>query len=444
MDTTDSLGKVSMMSRNLGVPAEYRKIIKADDLSSSSYAHLTIVVSMLVFVCLDTFFYTMHPQRYFSGFDDLGYIVTAQNIVLNHVIMFLGDTKPSVYVMPGYPLWIAGFYAVFGVGHYALWMVRTSQMFMMIGSAVLVYHMAKRYFGVLIGVLAFEACLFLPDFVLTPLFLYTEALFFLLSTATFYAAILLYEHPIKKHMAIFSILLGMSLLVRPTIAIFPTVFLFWMVLSHRISWRILLTYASMGILICSLMLMPWWIRNATIYHTFIPFTASSGNPLLYGTFPIGYSTKFPAKEPTFIVMTARERHLFQKKMPSLYERDHADRQIAFQNLRYEWHKNPLRVIASYTIGKFINFYTAMDWFGSFPRITSIQRILIHWTFIFLAVIGLIKYRKTAYVHVLLLYAISTQVVYQIYLSMARYSLPVEFLLTPLAVLTLVRIVKALY
>ncbi len=413
-------------------------------MSRNPYAYLTIVMSMLVYVCLDTFFYTMHPHRYFSGFDDLGYIVTAQNIVLHHMILFLGDTKPSVYVMPGYPLWIAGFYELFGTGRYALWMVRTSQMFMMIGSALLIYRLAKKYFGLRIGVLAFEACLFLPDFVLTPLFLYTESLFILLSTATFYIATLLYEQPTKKRMVIFAVLLGLSLLVRPTIAIFPAVFLLWLAISRRIRWKIFFAYAGIGVVLCSLMLVPWWIRNENLYHTFIPFTASSGNPLLYGTFPIGYSTKFPAKEPTFIVITTREKHLFAKKLPSLYARDQADRQMAIRNFHYEWHKNPLRVIASYTIGKFINFYTTMDWFGSFPRITRIQLILLHWTFLFFAVIALIKHRKVAFVQVFFLYAISTQIVYQVYLSMARYALPVEFLLTPFAALTLVRLLKAVY
>ncbi len=412
-------------------------------MSQKSYAHLTIILSMLGYLCLDTFFYTMHPQRYFSGFDDLGYIMTAQNIVLHHMILFLGDTRPSVYVMPGYPLWIALFYELFGIGRDALWIVRTSQMFMMIGSALIMYRLAKKSFGQLIGVLAFEACLFLPDFVLTPLFLYTESIFILLSTATFYMATLLYERPTKKCMVIFTVLLGFSLLVRPTIAIFPAVLLLWMAISRRVVWKIFFAYAGIGMVLCSLLLTPWWIRNATLYHTFIPFTSSSGNPLLYGTFPIGYSTKFPAKEPTFIVMTEREKHLFQKDMSSLYARDQADRQMAVRNFRYEWDKNPLRVMASYTIGKFINFYTTMDWFGSFPRITRIQRILLHWTFLFLAVLGLIKYRKIAYVQVFFLYALSTQVVYQVYLSMARYALPVEFLLTPFAALTLVRLVKAL-
>lgn len=386
-------------------------------------------------IALHAVLFLRYPHMFFLGYDDKGYVVTAQNIVLHHMIKFLGDTRPSVFVMPGYPVFIAIFYWIFGVHPFALDVARAVQLGLMIAAAYLVYRLALRYFGPLTALLTFGLLLFIPGYFFTPLFLYSESLFIFLAVVDFSLSLRFYEHPTVRNMAYFGVALGVTLLTRPTIALFPVAFMIFLWLRRVVNFAGFVRLSLIGAVISLAFLVPWWIRNYHDYHKFIPLSAETGNPLLYGSFPIAYSWNLWSGEPTRIVLTPRERGLFRTHCPSLYVRNEMDLQEAYKNIAYEWRKNPLRFILSYTVGKFINFYTPMFWIKYNAVATGIQRLL-HWTLMLLIALGLVFSPRSRYKTWVLLYTASTQIVYQVYLSMARYSLPVILFMVPFAVWSL--------
>lgn len=386
----------------------------------------------LLYAGLHIYLMLVYPHMFFLGYDDKGYVITAQNIVLRHVFMFNGDTRPSVFVMPGYPFFIAFFFWIFGVHPSTLDIVRVAQMLLMIAGTGLVYRMAEQFFNAWIAAASYVLLLFLPGYFFTPLFLYSESLFIFLATVDFMLALRFYERPTVRNMVYFGLVLGMTILTRPTIALFPAAFMIFLWLRRVLRFGQFFKLSLVGALISVAFLIPWWVRNYHDYHKFIPLSAETGNPLLYGSFPIAYSLNLWQEEPTRIVLTKRELSLFRTGAPSLYVRNELDLQAGYKNIAYEWHKNPGRFILSYTVGKFINFYTTMFWVKYNAFTSGVQR-LVHWFLMLAILFGLIFAPRSKYKTWLLIYTFSTQIVYQVYLSMARYSLPIVFFMMPFAV-----------
>lgn len=46
----------------------------------------------------------------------------------------------------------------------------------------------------------------------------------------------------------------------------------------------MIKYASIVLIVFCIIMSPWLVRNYKLFNTFIPFTASSGNLFLQGTF----------------------------------------------------------------------------------------------------------------------------------------------------------------
>ena len=76
---------------------------------------------------------------------------------------------------------------------------------------------------------------------------------------------------------------GLLALTQPGEA--PLAALFGLVLVGRIGlWRVLAT-GLRGAVIAGIVLLPWWIRNAMLFHAFVPLTTASGASLWIGNNP---------------------------------------------------------------------------------------------------------------------------------------------------------------
>jgi len=87
----------------------------------------------------------------------------------------------------------------------------------------------------------------------------------------------------KKYYIAGGIIFGLAILFRPSIALYPLIiFIIWCKEKYKIKEMIKFTVITM--FACITVLSPWWIRNYTVFNKFIPFTLSSGNPMLQGAF----------------------------------------------------------------------------------------------------------------------------------------------------------------
>ncbi len=205
---------------------------------------------------------------------------------LQHHVYGLGsgaDLHATLIRLPGYPLFLAAVFSVFGVGHYypALWI----QVLADLGGCVLIASLVRQHLGSRAGVVALwlgALCPFTAAYTAVPL---TETLsIFCVALALFAADGLVraLEAGRVRHAFRWSGLLGVALayaiLLRPdggllAAAVVPM--LAWRIFRGR--WK---GGAAALILCCVLTLLPlvpWALRNAHVFHVLQPLAPRYAN-----------------------------------------------------------------------------------------------------------------------------------------------------------------------
>ena len=229
------------------------------------------IVYMLLDPSLSTVFVADASNYYQSGLD---FVRTGR-------IVYLG--YPTALIMPGMPVLIGAMSLVFPEGPSLLTALQLLWIFM--GSLVPVFFYRSLRLFTRRGV-AFAAALIylLPWHAEIDRFLLTEcpnylffsmALFYLLRVGEF-------GEPRDVWRYAFSVL-G-ALLFRANILFFVAFsFLYWLLVG-RLPLRELLRRVLIVALVLGLFIVPWSVRNARVFHAFIPVTYGSGNPLFEGSY----------------------------------------------------------------------------------------------------------------------------------------------------------------
>ena len=124
--------------------------------------------------------------------------------------------------------------------------------------------------------------IYIPHFYVTNLVL-TETMFsFFMSLLVLMSIYAIKTKKIKFYI-LGGIVLGLAILFRPSIALYPLIiFVVWCKEKYKI--KEMIRFAIVSLIACFVILTPWWIRNYRVFNKFIPFTLSSGNPMLQGAF----------------------------------------------------------------------------------------------------------------------------------------------------------------
>jgi 4-amino-4-deoxy-L-arabinose transferase-like glycosyltransferase len=216
----------------------------------------------------------------------------ARNL-LQHGTYGFGTTIPGVAVtpslirLPGYPLFLALCFRLFGIENYLA--VMLVQALIDLGTCVLIAALATRLFSRRAGLCALwlaVLCPFTANYVAAPL---TETLTLFCIALAFYA-LERWRHssvPINRWLLLLSCTLAYAILLRPeqgllAAAIVPAIF-FISFRTHR--WAAL-TPAAIAALLTILPLVPWTVRNWYIFHTIQPlaprFANDPGERVNYG------------------------------------------------------------------------------------------------------------------------------------------------------------------
>ncbi len=186
-----------------------------------------------------------------------------------------GILHAGAWKAPGYPAWVGFWYTVLGHHPNA---VKAVQIPLGAVTIVLTWLLGRRLFGVRVAVVAafvvavyplawqFEEMLY-PESLATPL---TLALLIVIFTGA----------PSRRRAALFGLLLGIALYVRPTSEFLVLgALVAWCL---RVGWRRGLGLTAISVATAVLVIAPWTIRNAIVMHGFIPI--SMQDAALYGTF----------------------------------------------------------------------------------------------------------------------------------------------------------------
>jgi 4-amino-4-deoxy-L-arabinose transferase-like glycosyltransferase len=342
----------------------------------------------------------------YQAIDDAhNYDVHARSIAAGHGFARIGSgpTRQTAFRPPGYPYFLAGVYKLAGVGE-----ARPEQRYRagrvanaLIGMAIvaLVGVLAFQLFDRRVALVAMALGAVYVPLILISGTLMSEPLFTALLLGALAAAIQHRRSPHRYRWALLAGLLGgLAILTRANAAILlvPLVIAVW----DRWSWRALAPPAAL-VAVALATVSPWTIRNAVVFHSFVPVTTQLGSALA-GTYNDAARTDHtnPAswrslrRVPDYQYLTRRWREIPE---PTL------DRELRRAALRYIGdHPTYVATVAFWNTARMLDL-AGLSWsrhtastIGIGPQWAD-AGVVCFWLFALLAIAGALCRRLPAYV-----------------------------------------------
>lgn len=181
-----------------------------------------------------------------------------------------GYPEPTAMNMPGYPLFLAAIYRIFGINELA---GQLGNAFLNSLNCLLLYFIGKRVSESLGKISSLMLAIY-PTHILISSYLCTDVLF----TTTFLITVLYFSGFMEDdftrtgRIAAGILLVGLSLYVRPVMLFFFIPFIYFLRRRGRLLYLVIGKYLLLYAGIIGLLLAPWWYRNYRVFHRFIPYT----------------------------------------------------------------------------------------------------------------------------------------------------------------------------
>lgn len=310
--------------------------------------------------------------------DDVRYLRSADTLIKTGMITYRNSDEPTVFIMPGIVFALAPFVKIFGmVG--AITPFRIFSAILQSGSLYIMFLLARKMFSNKVAIVSLIlSAIYIPNIYMTSLLL-TETIFLFFFMLICLIVVHGLERKELKYYITGGIVWGLAALFRPAIGLFPLVILgMWIMQKYTLKEMFKFGLASSIAFI--LVMSPWWIRNAIVFDRFIPFTLSTGNPMLLGMF------EWNQVDEELIEKLNTEN--IQYTGNEIIDND-IQVEMAHKVFKYKLKENPVSYIAWHTIGKIgMNFaqgYIMKPIYG----LTYPQLIFQHELYVVLAIIALI-------------------------------------------------------
>lgn len=185
---------------------------------------------------------------------------------------------------PGYPLFIAALYSVFGVKVVA---VQLAQCLLFAGTCWLVQDIARRIYSQQVGLLAGLLCAVHPSLLRYVPDLHLETLLTFLFTLSIWLSCRFFEKATLQRGVLLGISWGLASLTKAVVLLYPAVFavLWWLSRRRRSEQRVTPTaraFAPLAVALLSmgLTISPWTIRNYVVTGHFVPITTGLSDAVL--------------------------------------------------------------------------------------------------------------------------------------------------------------------
>lgn len=343
--------------------------------------------------------------------DDVKYIRSAWTLVEEGRFVYHDVNEPTVFIMPGYTIILSFFILVFGkfTGIIAL---RVFQCILQVIALYLLYSISKKVFNNKVAWIAVILnMIYIPE-IITPGLILTETVFKFLLILLVYISLKGLESRRMIFYFLGGIVWSLGMLMRPTIALYPIVILIMMII-YKYSLKEIVLRCILVLSVFIIIFTPWWVRNYTVFKRFIPFTLSSGNPFLQGTY-INYD-----QNKDFLGYTPSN---------SAIEKDKVEMETGITRLKNHFPNNKLEYILWYTIGKTIYYWECPFYYYNlmnFHFSTFIISIIYHIVLIFLALISifLMRYYRGKDIILIISVILYFNIVYLPYFTCSRYAYP---------------------
>jgi 4-amino-4-deoxy-L-arabinose transferase-like glycosyltransferase len=366
--------------------------------------------------------------RYGNGMtlmsDDNAYRLSAK-LMLETGTFIYNYVGKTVFTMPAYPAFLASLFGIFGYesGQIA---ARVVQCGVSLAGAWFVWLIARRLvrdpYSALLPV---ALVLFYPAAIMTSNLLLTETWATTLLVAAAYVSIRFVESPTWIWAATLGLSAAAVAYFRPTYALFPVgvcAIMFFKWLGTRF-WRRVGAIA-LAAAVMALCMSPWWIRNAVVFHEFIPFTEGTGNPLLYATY-VDWNGIVNGDRPDW---------------PDENDGRVADslfKQMGIERFKAMWAADPAGTAHWYLIGKYEYFWRfPFDWYP-IAEFSALFAYGWHYAILILGFLGFLVwlFRRKKGDHGVLLWILAWgTLVYIPFATSARYAYPLTWLIAAFAAL----------
>ncbi len=347
--------------------------------------------------------------------DDVKYIQTAKLLLNEGTLAYNTGMEPSAFIMPGFPLILAGFLALFGQDGGGVIAFRLFQCVLQAGSLYFVFIIARYMFNSRIALIAcMVSALYPPDYFSSGVIL-SESLFRIVILMLVPALISAVQARRWQGYMLIGMLTAAAAYFKPHASLFPAVLLilWW---KEKYSWKEMLKFTCMIGLTYMVLLSPWWIRNLITFDRFILFTDSGGSPFLLGTqifnwnLPAGFFEAYPQYDPSTIYHGA--------------DADAVSKGLDI--LKYGFTHQPLLYLLWYTLGKFIGLYFEAYCWLPLLGVGLIEAHIIQGLLVIMSLIGMRMSRKTSsWRHrlPLLLTILYFTGIYMPFITFSRYGYP---------------------
>ncbi|OWA36259.1 hypothetical protein B9G55_10460 [Saccharibacillus sp. O16] len=348
--------------------------------------------------------------------DDVKYAQTADVLLQTGVLTYNTGSEPSTFIMPLFPLLLAGLKWIAGSDGGVVLLRLVQGMFQAVG-IYLMFVLARRVFSSsrIALTAAVLLAIYLPDYFISASIL-TESLFRFFLMLTVCLMLYALDRPKVMNWVGFAICWTALCYLKPHAAVLPLVpGIFWLV--RRYAFKRMLAYTVVILSVFAALMSPWWIRNLETFDRFIPFTQSVGSPLIlgsaaFGQVPNGFYDRYP--EYNGDVMNGSDDEMAQA----------AGRMVA-----YGFIHEPLVYLAFYTFGKFGGLYGIAYWERPILGMTWAHYFPVHAVYVLLGLYGMgmaIK-RKWRDAYVPLAVLIYFTLIYVPFIAIPRYGYPNLFI-----------------
>lgn len=341
--------------------------------------------------------------------DDVKYIRSADVLLKTGILAYHDINCPTVFIMPGHSFILALFMGLFGGMNSGIFAFRIFQALLQGFSIYLIFLIGREVFNSITGLIA---CLidavYIPELFSAGIVL-TEVEFKVLLLLLIYISIYALKTGLTKYYLLGGVFWAVSCLIRPTAALYPIVILIMWIL-YRYPIITAFKNAAIACVIFAIILSPWWVRNYIRYDRFIPFTLSTGNPFLQGTY-INYdqTRDYTPYTPDVDVINTNRIEMETGKY----------------RLKTYFKKYPLEYIYWYTIGKSWELWKSPFYWKTLYSIGWNAASRYHLFILLLSIIGIaasIKRRDKNWL-ILFLPILYFTLVYIPFYTFSRYSYP---------------------
>ena len=375
-----------------------------------------IVISIIAF-----FIYQLVNFLYFP----LSTVFPDEQRFIGRAILFaqtgtFGANGGTAWEMPFASVYFAFFYKLVGNEENLIIFVRIFQSLLLILQALLLYKISLKIFNnKLTAFLTFIVVLIYPYFIYYQGLLLSETIFNTLLVVSFYFVYSWYEtdFEINRYFILSNLFLVISIYIKATLSLLVPLLLAGFYFFNKYKVGNTLKILLYSFILYSLFLSPWWIRNYTLFNTFVPFTTTSAWNLYLGNNPYNLNGGCDWSKDV-------DKNVVKRisKITSEVEKNKAYNDEAIQFIK----ENPQRFfeLAILKLQRFYSIVPNADGYNSgyFKWISIISYGPIFILFLISIVMHIKMYKKLSVIYILFIYF---TLIHMVVIASLRYRLPLE-------------------